>query len=117
MSAPDTNTRKESERHRGPLTGMFAMVLFALVLLGLLTFWVSGRGNNPEGGAGIDDRTGGASGDSTTAVSEEAAPLVQPEEVTGADPSSNEAPDASPTDTQVSTPPGAEPQAEVSADD
>lgn len=117
MSAPDTNTRKESERHRGPLTGMFAMVLFALVMLAILAFWVAGRGNNPEGGAGIDDRTGGDSGDDTTAVAEEAAPLVQPEEVTGADPSSNEAPDANPSDTQVSTPAGEEPQAEVSADD
>ncbi len=109
MSAPDTNTRKESERHRGPLTGMFAVVLFALVLLAILTFWVSGRGGDPEGAA--------SSGDSTTAVSEEAAPLVQPEEVTGADPSANEAPDANPSDTQVSTPAGEEPQAEVSADD
>jgi hypothetical protein len=117
MSAPDTNTRKESERHRGPLTGMFAVVLFAVVMFAILGFWAFGRGNNPEGGAGIDDRTGGDSGDDTTAIAEEVAPLVQPEELTGADPSSNEQPDTLPTETQVSTPPGAAPQPEVSADD
>jgi hypothetical protein len=117
MSAPDTNTRKESERHRGPLTGMFAMVLFALTMLAILTFWISGRGNNPDAAAGIDDRTGGDSGDDTTAIAEEVAPTVQPEELTGADPSSNEQPDTLPTETQVSTPQGEEPQAEVSADD
>lgn len=117
MSAPDTNTRKESERHRGPLTGMFAVVLFALVMLAILAFWVAGRGNTPESATGVDGRTGGATGDSTVIVSEEAPPLVQPEEVTGADASSNEASDAVPSETQVSTPPGEDPQAEVSADD
>jgi hypothetical protein len=51
MSAPNTNLDKQARQHRGPLRGMFAAVLFALVLLGLLAFWVFGQGGTPEGAA------------------------------------------------------------------
>lgn len=42
MSAPDRDLEQQTKRHRGPLRGMFAVVLFALVLLALLGFWVAG---------------------------------------------------------------------------
>jgi len=117
MSAPDTNTRKQARRHRGPLNGMFAAVLFALVLLAGLVFWISSRGNNPEAGAQIDGRTGESSVEDTTGVSNAAAPLVQPEQTTGADASAGEAADTDPSDSQVSTPIGEEPMPSASADD
>ena len=50
MSAPQTNIDKQARRHRGPLTGMFAVVLFALILLGALALWAF-RGGAPEGAA------------------------------------------------------------------
>ncbi|MBP1804581.1 hypothetical protein [Rubellimicrobium aerolatum] len=59
MSAPNTNIDKQAHRHRGPLRGMFAVVLFALILLGLLAFWAFGRGGDPEGAAAqVNDATG-----------------------------------------------------------
>ncbi|TNC73839.1 hypothetical protein [Rubellimicrobium roseum] len=51
MSAPKTNIDKQTRRHRGPLQGMFAVVLFALVLLAILGFWAFGRGGDPQGAA------------------------------------------------------------------
>jgi hypothetical protein len=59
MSAPDGDLERQSKHHRGPLQGMFAVVLFALLLLGLLAFWAFGRGGNPEGSeAQVNDATG-----------------------------------------------------------
>lgn len=116
MSAPDTNTQKQADKHRGPLTGMFAVVLFALVLLGITIFWIAGRGGTPEGSR-VSGATGESTTEDTTAVADDAAPLVQPEQVTGADASANEAPDTNPSESQVSTPPGEEPSPDVSADD
>jgi hypothetical protein len=49
MSAPNTNIDKQARRHRGPLKGMFAVVLFALLLLVGLLFYVFGGGSNPQG--------------------------------------------------------------------
>lgn len=49
MSAPNTNLDKQSRRHRGPLRGMFAVVLFALVLLLLLGFWAFRSGPVEDG--------------------------------------------------------------------
>lgn len=128
MSAPDTNTQKQAERHRGPLTGMLGVVLFAVVLLVGLVIFLASRGGTPEAAAQVDGRTGessaesgagnaAAGGGSTDAVANEAAPVVAPEETTGADASANEPADANPTDSQVSTPAGEEPAAAPSADD
>lgn len=109
MSAPDTNTEKQARRHRGPLTGMLGVVLFALVLLAGLAVWVASRGNTPEPGGSVDGRTGAVgTGDA------DIAPLVQPQETTGADASVGEMPDANPAETQTSTPPGGEPVTEPS---
>ena len=49
MSAPDSDLERQAKRHRGPLRGMFAVVLFALVLLAILAIWVVMRGGTPEG--------------------------------------------------------------------
>ena len=49
MSAPDGDLERQAKHHRGPLRGMFAVVLFALVLLAILGFWAFGRGGAPEG--------------------------------------------------------------------
>ena len=49
MSAPETNIDKQTRRHRGPLRGMLAVVLFALVMLAILAFWAFGRGGTPQG--------------------------------------------------------------------
>jgi hypothetical protein len=59
MSAPDGDLERQSKHHRGPLQGMFAVVIFALILLGLLSFWAFGRGGDPEGAeAQVNDATG-----------------------------------------------------------
>ncbi len=49
MSAPDGDLERQTKHHRGPLRGMFAVVLFALVLLAILAFWAFGRGGDPQG--------------------------------------------------------------------
>jgi hypothetical protein len=97
MSAPDTNTRKEAQRHRGPLNGMFAVVLFALVMLAILGFWAFGRGGTPEGAAtqtevttGDTEATGGndaVSANDTSAEESGAAATTQ-----AADPAAVEVP-------------------------
>lgn len=72
MSAPHTDLEKQARRHRGPLQGMFAVVLFALVLLAILGFWAFGRGGDPDG-AEVQVQTGtgvveeGGAGDAVTA--------------------------------------------------
>ena len=47
MSSPDTNTKKDAKRHKGPLLGLVGVVLFAVVLLGILSIYVVNRGNEP----------------------------------------------------------------------
>ncbi|EYD77148.1 hypothetical protein Rumeso_01260 [Rubellimicrobium mesophilum DSM 19309] len=59
MSAPNTNLDKQTRQHRGPLRGMFAVVLFALVLLAILGFWAFNRGGTPEGAATQNEVTTG----------------------------------------------------------
>ena len=59
MSAPDGDLEKQSKHHRGPLNGMFAVVLFIIVLFGALAFWAFGRGGDPEGAtAQVQEGTG-----------------------------------------------------------
>jgi hypothetical protein len=50
MSAPDRDLDRQARRHRGPLLGMFAVVLFALVLLVALGFWAF-RSGRPDASA------------------------------------------------------------------
>lgn len=59
MSAPKTDLEKQEARHKGPLTGMRLVVLFALILLAGLTIFVALSGEEPEGAERqIDSRTG-----------------------------------------------------------
>ncbi len=71
MSANRTDLDEETKRHRGPLRGMFAVVLFALVMLAILGFWAFNRGGTPEGAATQTEVTTGEteSAGSTDAVS------------------------------------------------
>lgn len=119
MSAPDTNTQKDARRHRGPLSGMLAVVLFALVLLAGLAFFLSGTGNTPEGTQSQQTGAGdaGAPSESVEGVADEAAPMQPAEQTTGADASVGEQTDTNPSESQVSTPIGEEPAPETSADD
>lgn len=47
MSAPNTDPEKQKERHKAPLLGMRAVVLWSLALLVLLIIFVTVRGNQP----------------------------------------------------------------------
>lgn len=59
MSAPDTNVEKQEKKHKAPLGGMIAVVVFALLLLLGLVFFVFGNGEEPGGAdAVVDGRTG-----------------------------------------------------------
>ncbi|KQI69494.1 hypothetical protein AN189_03565 [Loktanella sp. 3ANDIMAR09] len=59
MSAPKTDLDKQEKRHRGALTGIGTVVIFALLLLAGLLFLLSADGNEPEGAeVQIDGRTG-----------------------------------------------------------
>ncbi|SFG16585.1 hypothetical protein SAMN04488020_101372 [Palleronia marisminoris] len=62
MSAPDTNKKKDAKRHKGPLMGMVGVVIFAVILLGLLSIYVVNRGNEPADSTPISEETesGGA---------------------------------------------------------
>ena len=56
MSAPHTDPEKQKKRHRFPLLGMRAVIIWALVLLALLVVFVTVRGNAPdEEGAGAGE--------------------------------------------------------------
>jgi len=48
MSAPDTNIKKQEKRHKGPLAGMVAVVIFAGVLLIGLVAYLVYQGNEPR---------------------------------------------------------------------
>lgn len=88
MSAPQTDIDKQTRRHRGPLQGMFAMVLFALVLLVFLGFWAFGRGGDPEGaevrvqsGLGVEEEVdeGGVSANNRVEEEREPGVVVEPD--------------------------------------
>ena len=59
MSAPDTNTEKQAEKHKAPLGGMAIAVGGAVLLLILLIIFLIFSGNDPEGAnTQVDGRTG-----------------------------------------------------------
>ncbi|MFW8636807.1 hypothetical protein [Cribrihabitans pelagius] len=48
MSAPDTNVERQKKNHKPPLLGIGAVVIFALVLLGLMLLMVFDRGGEQD---------------------------------------------------------------------
>ncbi len=59
MSAPDTNTKKQAERHKPALLGMGSAILFALLLLlGLIVFLFATGGAPDNEQPQVDGRTG-----------------------------------------------------------
>jgi hypothetical protein len=59
MSAPHTDVEKQKKKHRTPLLGMRAVVLWSLILLVLLIAFIALTGNEPTGADEVvDGRTG-----------------------------------------------------------
>ena len=121
MSAPDTDTAKQARQHRGPLRGMMAMVIWAVVLLVGLAIYVVSRGGAPEGAeTQVDGRTGEAgeaaepgpsvndsAGDdaaATTGVADPTAVTVPAETVTAPDTGAGNPPDTDPGESQAAEP-------------
>jgi cytoskeletal protein RodZ len=109
MSAPNTNLDKQETQHRGPLRGMFAVVLFALVLLVILGFWAFNRGGTPEGAATQTEVTTGEteSTGSTDAVSANDSPDEESDAATAneaADPSAVTVPSQTVQSPQIGQP-------------
>lgn len=50
MSAPNTNLEKQKDNHKGPLSGMRLVVIFAVVLLMALIGWqfAGNAGETPD---------------------------------------------------------------------
>ena len=69
MSASETNVKKQAKRHRGPLIGMIAVLIFAL---GLFVWWLmyeAAEGTAPQGAdATVDGRTGDVQVEGTAPV-------------------------------------------------
>lgn len=57
MSAPEDKLKEQEDRHRAPLLGMRAVVIFALVLLVLLAVFVFSRGDSPGEDTGATEPT------------------------------------------------------------
>ncbi|SEL17013.1 hypothetical protein LVO79_04750 [Roseivivax marinus] len=55
MSAPDTNTEKEEQRHRPALLGIRASIIYAGILLLGLIVWLVVSGQDDTGEPGGDD--------------------------------------------------------------
>jgi hypothetical protein len=55
MSAPQTDPEKQKEKHKAPLLGMGATVIWAGVLLVLLVVFLVFRGNEPADGVPVDE--------------------------------------------------------------
>lgn len=58
MSAPKTDLEKQEKRHRTPLVGIAASVIFAAIALVVLLVFLFARGNEP-GETGTEDAVGG----------------------------------------------------------
>lgn len=114
MSAPDGDLERQARHHRGPLRGMFAVVLFALVLLAILLFVVFNRGGAPEGaetqvesglgteGAADPVSANDSAAEETVAEPADAAVQVEPEA---------QLPSETPADAPADTDPGESQQA------
>ncbi len=77
MSAPQTNLEKQKRRHKGPLIGMAAVVLFGVGLIGYWLIEESAMSENPVGSDTEQD--GGTAPTPTTAEgASESAPVAQP---------------------------------------
>ncbi len=55
MSAPKTDLEKQEKRHKAPLLGMRAVVLWSVVLLVLLVVFITFRGNDPGDGVPVSE--------------------------------------------------------------
>jgi hypothetical protein len=123
MSAPDGDLERQAKHHRGPLRGMFAVVLFALVLLAILGFWAFGRGGDPQGAAtqvqeGTGEVESGEANDAITAndmadeeqgagtggAADPSAVTVAPETVTAPQVGTGSPPDTDPGESQSAEP-------------
>ena len=59
MSAPDTNTEKQEDRHKTPLMGIWIGMGAVLLLLVVFIFFNIAGGETPEGAdEQVDGRTG-----------------------------------------------------------
>jgi hypothetical protein len=122
MSAPDGDLNRQTKHHRGPLRGMFAVVLFALVMLAILGFWAFGRGGDPEGagaqvqegtgqtedadgdGISANDRAAEETGEGTEGAADPGAVTVPSETVTAVDSGAGETADTDPGESQAAEP-------------
>jgi cytoskeletal protein RodZ len=59
MSAPDTNLDKQSKRHKGPLLGFAAALLWAAILLVGFLIWTADKSDEPSA---LDDAAMGTVG-------------------------------------------------------
>jgi hypothetical protein len=86
LSAPQTNLEKQKRRHRGPLIGMAAAVLFGV---GLISYWLIEESAMSQNPAGPDMQPeGGAPRMPTTAEdASDSFPVAQPS-TTGQKPAS-----------------------------
>ncbi|QGX99019.1 hypothetical protein EI983_12365 [Roseovarius faecimaris] len=69
MSAPDTNVEKQTKRHKGPLTGMPAAIVLAVVAIVGAIAWINFTGIEDEVDTGVTTSTeaqGGTSGATAT---------------------------------------------------
>lgn len=47
MSASETNIEKQKKRHRGPLTGMAMVIIWAVLLFSGFITWLAYQSDNP----------------------------------------------------------------------
>ncbi len=79
MSAPQTNIETQKRRHRGPIIGIIAVVVFALGLLFVQMMNVAKDGTPVDSGAAqIDGRTGETVPDSAPAAAAPVTPAPAP---------------------------------------
>lgn len=97
MSQPEGNMNRQLRRHKGPLIGMIAVVVFATLALLWWLGWEIDQAEAPHGAAvEIDGRTGEPTDLPPTPLEAEGPPLTDPDEMRtgpetgGADPGREE---------------------------